>query len=256
MRGPELSEMYYGEMRDLDVQVAVLPIGSTEPHAFHLPYSTDTLQVQEIARRACVAANEKGAKALALPATPYGCDANLLGFPFTIDLTPRVLMSLIEDVVRSLVHHGVRKIMLMNGHGGNNAALETVMRELYGRVEAFICVVHWWETAADVTNEVCETKETGHACEFETSLCLELLPDLVRMDLAEKTTTRPVRVPLVQKYGKFCRPWHLFTRNTGIGDPTKATREKGKRIADCAVSRIADMLVELSEKEWDQTFPY
>jgi len=106
-------------------------------------------------------------------------------------------------------------------------------------------------------NAVRETAEIDHADEIETSVALALFPQFVNTDAAEPSPTNPSRLPLLQKYGgKFSRPWHLFTRNGGVGDPTKATRAKGEKVVQATVERIADILVELCAVKYDERFPY
>jgi len=252
-----LADMCYTQTRKMPVEVAVIPAGATEVHALHLPFGNDTFQVGEVARRSAELANEKGARTLVLPALPYGVDGNLLEFPYTLHIQPSTMHRVLADLIRSMRHHGVRKVVLLNGHGGNTSALETLIRELYGQLDSFIALVNFWTVATDVEEAVRETEAVEHACEVETSYALALHPDKVRMHLAEKTETRRSRLPTLEKYGgKFTRPWEKFTRNGGVGDPTKATAEKGERIIGATVERIAEMLVELSNAEMDEMFPY
>lgn len=252
-----LADLCYAETRDRKVEVAVIPVGATEVHGLHLPFGNDTYQVEEVARLSAERALEQDAQVLVLPSLPYGIDANLLEFPYTLHIAPTTMMQVLGDLIKSMRHHGVRKVMLLNGHGGNCSTLETLIRELQGQVDTFVAMVNFWMVAADVADEVRETTQIEHACEIETSYALALYPEKVRMDLAEPTTTNESRLPLLQKYGgKFSRPWHLYTNNGGVGDPTKASKEKGKRIIQVTVERLAEAMVELSQAEMNDRFPY
>lgn len=253
----ELFKMCRADLEGRRYEVAVLPIGATEVHAWHLPFGNDALHAAEIARRSAERAAERGAHVLVAPTIPFGCSPDVMSHPFTISVRPTTLFRLFEDEITSLSAHGIRKFVFLNGHGGNTGTLEAFSREFYGRCDAFIVSVDWWTTVADVIKEVQETDEIDHADEIETSESLALFPDLVRMDAAEATRANRTRLPTVEKYGgKFLRPWKLYTRNGGVGDPTQATREKGERIVEAAVSRIAEMLVELAQTQHDGKFPF
>ena len=252
-----LEQMCRADLPKERFEVAVLPIGACESHGMHLPFGIDTLQASHVARLAAERAADKGARVLVLPAIPFGCDQNLLEFPYTVSLQPSTIVNVFDDLIGSMVHHGLKKFLLLNGHGGNSGTLDVVLRELYNKYDVFVARLDWWTVAADIAAEVQETDEVEHAGEIETSISLALCPDLVRMEAAERTATNPTRLKLLQKHGgKFSRPWHLFTRNSGVGDPTKATREKGIKIVNVAVQRIADILAELSGTEHDGKFPY
>jgi creatinine amidohydrolase len=192
-----------------------------------------------------------------LPTIPFGCSPDVMAFPYTLSVRPTTLFRLFEDVVASISAHGIRKLMILNGHGGNTGTIEAFTREFYGKYGAFLVGLDWCATVADVIKQVQEVDDLEHADEIETSQSLELCPDLVRMDAAERTSTNRSRLPTLERHGaRFMRPWHLYTRNGGVGDPTKATREKGATIVAAAVARIADMLVELARAEHDERFPY
>jgi creatinine amidohydrolase len=131
MREWVLAEQNHAELRGHKCEVAVLPFGATEPHNLHMPYGTDTLQVEEIGSRACERAFRKGAEVLLLPAMPFGVNTNHLQIPggLALSVTPTTLLKLLEDIVDSLQRQGVRKLLLLNGHGGNE--LKPLMRELH-----------------------------------------------------------------------------------------------------------------------------
>lgn len=253
----ELFKMCQADLKGHAFEVAVLPIGATEVHAQHLPFGNDAIHASEIARRAAARATEKGAGILLTPTIPFGCSPDVMSYPYTISVQPTTLFRLFEDQITSLRSHGIRKFMFLNGHGGNTGAIEAFSREFYGQQGVFIVAVDWWVTVADVIAQVKETDELDHADEIETSESLALCPDLVRMDVAEGTRSNPTQLPTVLKYGgKFLKPWALYTRNGGVGDPTKATREKGEKIVSVAIERISGMLVELAKAKFDGPFLY
>ncbi len=255
MADARLSHLRMPEVVEREFEVAVLPIGSTEPHARHLAYGTDSFAVEEFARQMVEEANRRGARCILLPMMPFSTNVNLDDCPWAMSLRPRTLLDFVRDVVDSVVRQGVRKVLILNGHGGNTGTLMSGLRELHGRCGAFVALAEQWSASSDVEQEVMETAERGHACEQETSVMLHLCPDHVRMEAAEPTRTR--KTIFSQRRGlSFVSPWHAYTINTGIGDPTKATAEKGRRMIEAAVDRLATTLKELSDAPIDDLFPY
>lgn len=249
-----LQELTLKDVMGLSFEVAVLPVGSTEPHGLHMPYGSDFYEAKAVAERVCERAVSMGAKVVMLPALPYGSNRNSLGFPMTINMDQSTLNVVVKDIVDSLEKHGVRKLVILNGHGGNDFI--SLMRDLYGRTKVFIVTVNWWTVFEDVKGEILE--EPGeHADEFETSIGQALFPHLVHMEHADDGSVRTPKVgSLAQPWARFTRPWHLLTKNSGYGNPSKASREKGERILEIVVERIARLLKELSDVEMDESFPY
>jgi len=249
-----LSHLRMPEVVERGFEVAVLPIGSTEPHAYHLDYGTDTFAITRFVERAVEAANERGARALLLPTLPISCNENVRKCPWAVSLQPRTLMDLVGDVVRTCERNGVRKVVIANGHGGNTSVLQAAQRELSSKCESFVGMVECWVLAHQVELEIMESEERGHACEMETSVMLALAPDHVKMEEAKETKGRR---PIFSGGAiTFVPYWHIYTRNTGLGDPTKATAEKGERMISVAVERLAEALKELSEAPMNELFPY
>jgi creatinine amidohydrolase len=252
-----LEESCQADLKGKSIEVAVLPIGSCEVHGMHMPYGSDAFQAAILARRGAELAAARGAAVLVLPVLPYGCDENLMEFPYTVGLSPSTILKILDDLVGGLAHHGIRKVLLLNGHGGNCGTLDAALRELYGKHKVFLARLCCGSVAPDVVEAVRETSELEHADEMETSVALALFPQLVIMSAAEPAPSNPSRLPLLEKHGgKFSRPWHLFTRNGGVGDPTKASRAKGEKVVQATVTRIADILVELCALKYDERFPY
>src|SRR5437764_11147700 len=174
-------------------QVAVLPFGATEPHNLHMPYGTDTFQLDTLANRACERAFEAGARVVLLPTVPFGVNTNHLQVPgaLVLSVTPTTLLRLLTDLVDSLERQGVRKLVLLNGHGGNE--LKPLTRELHHRTGVFLCLCDWFRMARDVYPDLFE-RPGEHADEVETSLGLAFFPELLRPDLADDGAARPTRL--------------------------------------------------------------
>lgn len=251
----ELQRLTLQDVRQKDFQVAVLPFGATEPHNLHLPYGTDIFEASHIARRCCEWADERGGSVVLLPTIPFGQDRNMLGFPLAISLQQSTLNTIVSDVVESLEKHGVRKLVLLNGHGGND--FKALLRDLHGRSSLFLSQVNWWEVAKDVEDGIFERGAGDHAGEMETSLVLALLPDLVHLEHADDGATRESRFDAINRgWAKIARPWHLVTKNSGHGDPRAGSAEKAERFLEVITERIGRYLLELSQSELDERFPY
>lgn len=255
MRPWLLSELNYGEIKGRPpFDVAVLPLGATEPHNLHLPYATDTFQVLSIGELACARAHEGGAGVVLLPAIPYGTETNLARFPLAMNLNPTTVKAVLADLVESLAMSGVRKCVLLNGHGGND--LKWMLRELHGKTPVHLFACNWYKMAADRHAAIFESAG-DHAGELETSMGLAHFPHLVKMDRADPGSLAPSRFEAVERgWVEFTRPWHLLTTNTGAGDPRPATAAKGTAITEAVVARLADFLVALAGSPIDETFPF
>jgi len=250
----KLQELTYKVVRERRFEVAVLPVGATEPHNLHIPYGSDTFHGEKIAERCCEAAHTMGARVVLLPTIPYGVDSNQLEFPLAIHVGQPVLDAVVAEIVRSLEHHGIRKLVVFNSHGGN--AFKPLLRELYGKTTVFLALVDWWKVGADQVAEIFE-HPGDHADEMETSVGLALFGDLIHLEDADDGAVRPSRFEAVNRgWVQITRPWHLLTKNAGVGDPRAATAEKGERYVALVVERIARFLKELSEAEIDEEFPY
>lgn len=259
MRPWKLAETNFGAVKEHEYEVAVLPLGATEPHNLHLPYGMDTLEGDLVGEKICEAASGRGAKVILLPTVPYGTHTNQMAFPFAMNLNPDTLGAVITDLVDSLVQHGIRKIVLLNSHGGNE--LKPVLRQLYGKTPASLFLCNWYAIIDDVYDQIFDRPD-DHAGEMETSLALAYVPELVdrrpdgslTADQGEKAATRFEAVN--RGWVSITRPWHLLTTNSGAGNPHAAAAEKGRRLMEILVERLARFLVELSAAELDERFPY
>jgi creatinine amidohydrolase len=206
--------------------VAVLPLGATEPHNLHLPYGTDVLEAETVGEKICEEAHRRGAKVILLPTIPYGTETNQMAFPLAMNLNPSTLGLVIRDLVDSLAHHGVHKLLLLNSHGGND--LKPLLRELHGKtpVQLFLC--NWYRVLADIERQIFERPD-DHAGEMETSFALAFFPHLVAMNVdgtlaADEGSTAACRFEAVNRgWVSITRPWHLLTTNSGSGNPHAAT---------------------------------
>lgn len=261
MRPWILAETNYGHLKSHPAEVAVLAMGATEPHNLHLPYGTDAFEGTEIASRACEAAYNRGAKVVMLPTMPYGTQTNMAAFPLAMNLHPTTLLAIIRDLCGSLALANVRKLLILNSHGGND--FKWVLRELANQTPVKLFLCDWFRgLTAEALKDVSFEHPDDHAGEMETSLGLAFFPDLVAKNpdgtlAADDGATRKTRFEAVNKgWVSISRPWHLLTTNTGSGYPHAASAEKGRKLMDAVSTRLADFLVELSNSPLDDAFPF
>ncbi|MGE3809081.1 MAG: creatininase family protein, partial [Gemmataceae bacterium] len=171
-----------------------------------------------------------------------------------LSLQPTTLLQIITDIVDSLERQGLRKLLLLNGHGGNE--LKPFLRELHARTSVFLCLCDWFRMAADVYPTLFE-QPGEHADEVETSLGLAFFPELVKKEQADEGAAQPTRLAAVNKgWVSITRPWHLATTSTGLGNPQLASAEKGRKLMEVVVERLTGFLVELAGLPMDERFPY
>jgi creatinine amidohydrolase len=137
-----LDETPYKLLRRLSIEVAILPWGSVEAHNTHLPCGTDIMEARMIGREAARIACERGAKVLVLPAIPFGVNTGQFDVPGTINMNPSTQMAVLEDVVTSIEHQRIPKLVVLNGHGGNE--FKWMIRELQPKHRIFLSALNWW----------------------------------------------------------------------------------------------------------------
>lgn len=242
-----LSSLTWKTVRKTRYEVAILPWGATEPHNYHLPFYTDGIESDYVASESARRAHSLGAKVIVLPTIPFGVNTGQLDLNMTININPATQSMILRDVVDSLSHHKVLKLVILNSHGGND--FKQMIRELQPQYpDVFLCTVNWWQIA-DQPKFFEETDD--HAGEMETSVMLAIAPDLV-LPLSEAGSgkTRPFKIKaLRERWAWTPRKWTQATTDTGAGDPRKATAEKGRKYLETVTSEIADFLVELSRAD-------
>lgn len=241
-----LGDVTYKATKDTKYDLAVLPWGATEAHNLHLPYATDTIETDRIAAESARIAWEQGARALVLPTVPFGVQTGQLDVPFCINLNPSTQLQILRDVVDTLARQKVAKLVILNGHGGND--FRTMIRELLPTVPMFICNVNWYQV---VDAKSYFTDLGDHAGEMETSVTMHLAPDLVLpLSQAGSGQARKYKFKAFQEGWAWSpRRWTQVTKDTGVGNPAQATAEKGRRYVEDVTRKIAEFLVELARAD-------
>lgn len=223
--------------------VAVLPWGATEAHNYHLPYATDTIQCDALAAEAARRAWERGTKVVVLPCVPFGVNTGQLDIKLCLNMNPATQAALLADLVHALEGQGVLKLVIFNGHGGND--FRQMIRELQPRTRVFLSAINWYK----IGDQRSIFSDLGdHAGELETSVMMHVASELVR-PLAEAGDgrERPSSIAGIREGWAWApRRWRQVTADTGIGNPALATAEKGKRYAEIVTSSIAQYLTDLA----------
>ena len=235
-------------------EVAVLPVGAVEPHNRHLPQGQDFRHTTHVARESCRRAWDACRSVICLPALPYGVDCNLMTFPIAIHVSQATLDAMVREIVLSLRAHGIRKVVILNGHGGNDFV--PLIRQIQCDTDVHVFLCDWWTVGADVYDEIFD-KRDDHAGQLETSVALALFPDLVELDAAGDGSTREFRFEaLRRRWVRTSRRFDRLNDHCASGDPTGASPERGRAYLDVVCKRISDFLVELARAPIDEHFPH
>jgi len=241
-----LNELTWQTVRDVRYEVAVLPWGATEAHNFHLPYSTDNVETEAIAARAAERAWQQGAKVVVLPVVPFGVNTGQLDIRLCINMNPSTQALLLRDVAKSLAGQGIPKLVVLNGHGGND--FRQMIRELQPNVSMFLCTVSWFKV---VDPKTFFSDLGDHGGELETSVMQHVAPDVVRpLSEAGPGKARQFKIGGFREGWAWApRQWTEVTNDTGVGNPAAATADKGKRYVEAVAGKIADFFVDLAKAD-------
>jgi len=238
-----LAETNWKTLKYAPVEVAILPWGATEAHNYHLPYGTDNIETEKIVAESARKAIEKGARVIVLPGIPFGVNTGQLDIRININMNPSTQYAILKDITDVLSRHGINKFLIVNGHGGND--FRQMIRELGACYPAmFIATCNWYQA---IDQSLFFEEGGGHADEMETSLMLYLAPDLVlSLDEAGKGSAKKFRVQaLNEKWAWSERKWTKVTEDTGIGDPSKASREKGEKYFKAVTDELSKLILDL-----------
>lgn len=241
-----LGESTWTSVRDAAYEIAVLPWGATEAHNTHLPYATDVIESEAVAAESARLAWNDGARVVVLPAIPFGVNTGQLDVAYCVNMNPSTQALVLADVVRSLEPHGARKLVVLNGHGGND--FRQMIRELQPETSLFLCALNWY---ACVDPAPYFEEPGDHAGELETSTMMALVPELVHpLADAGPGAAKRFRVPALREGWVWApRRWTQVTDDTGVGNPAHATADKGRRYLDAVCRRIAGFLVDLARAD-------
>lgn len=251
----ELLELSWPAVKALSRDTpVVLPLAALEQHGHHMPVFTDSLLLGEVLRRVKA---EVADRILFAPLYWLGNSEHHLDFPGSMSAAPRTYLDTLRDMAENFIRHGFRRIVFVNGHGGNIVPAQQVtfeLRQKYrDRNDLLLLSLTYWTAGADPLKDVPGLKQDhmGHACEWETSMMLRLAPYLVVGDVAKVPD-----VPFGRAFEPAHRAWVMPDRSVPghIGYPQYASAEKGEALFQSfatAVTVLLNRVVAWDGREWD-----
>ena len=252
----DLTDLKWNEVDALSRDVPiVIPVAALEQHGRHMPVFTDSMLLGEVVRRVKLH-RETSDKVLFTPLQWLGNSEHHLDFPGTMTASPRVYLDLLRDMAENFLHHGFRRILILNGHGGNIVPAQQAFFELRQkyRKQSDLCLVTttYWTLGGQPNKQSPDLQQSqmGHACEWETSMMLRINPHLVG-DLA------PLRsVSFGEGFSPAHRAWITKDRTEPghIGDPQYATADKGELLFNVFtqdVIRLLNRMLAWNGTSWD-----
>lgn len=247
----ELASITWREAKEAveTAKLAILPVGSLEQHGPHLSLDTDMAVAQALAERLHA---DLGDAAVLCPPVSYGLSEHHMGFPGTMTLRPDTFLSIFGDLVESLEKWGLRRILVINGHGGNIDALRLVSRKARRDRGVLVAAIMWAQLAAEEIAGRVTSPSYGHACEIETSVAMHLVPDRVTSHLITGPSGRRSIDPLTDPprnlvdQAVWMREW---TEDGALGDPTLASPELGKELVEIIYERVLSFARRLADQD-------
>lgn len=240
----DLSVSNYGTASQHQYSIALLPWGATEPHNLHLPYLTDAILSHDVAVDAAEIARKRyNILAMVMPPMPLGAqNPGQRDLKFCIHYRYETQKAVLTDIVASLHHQGINRLLIVNGHGGNT--FKSMIRDLAVDFPNMLIASSEWF-------KVCPAKDFfdcpgDHADELETSVMMHYHPELVNLDEAGAGKSASwASQALAKGVGWVPRKWTSVSRDTGIGSPALASADKGKRFAEAVADNYAQLIHEL-----------
>ena len=237
-----------------EIDVALLPVGAIEQHGPHLPLDTDAFDADYLARRVAEACSEP--RPLVLAPISYGVSYHHADFSGTVSISNDTLAKLVYEVGISVSRNGIKKLVIINGHGGNSPALNYAAQMINRDAHIFVCVDTGETSDVDIY-QIVETPNDVHAGEIETSTGLATRPHLVRMEQAKKQVPKfsSRYLDFTSKRGVL---WYAYTRKISpsgvMGDPTRASADKGKKIWEIMIAHLVSLVEDLKRLTLEEIY--
>ncbi len=227
--------------------VCVVPLGVVEKHSEHLPLGTDCYIAH---RLSCLAAEKE--PAVVYPSFFFGQIYEARCFPGTINIRPRLLLDLLMDVLDDIGRNGFKKIVLYNGHGGNNHLLGFLAQCSLWEQKPYELYIPMSRLSPEGEKEwetLVEAPYGGHAGEYETTLMLGMFPELVKTERIPEKPAKPLGRfdPLPATYNAIW--WYADYPDHYAGDASKANENKGRKLVDLSVDYLAQFIAMVKADE-------
>ncbi|CAN5712077.1 creatininase family protein [soil metagenome] len=241
-RNPHLlSDLTAKDLREGGFDTAFLPIGATEFHGDHLPFSTDTIAAETLCLRF---ASELDA-ALVLPALDYGMSLHMMAWPWSLALRPETLTKVIIDIAESLLQHDITKMVIVAAHDGNPPCIENAARELSDNHGMVLAILEGWQEMAHGLLAGDWDIDLDHGGQSEMSMTLYAAPHLARQEFAVDLPRQNFDHPVTVR-----GPFSNVVPHGYSGTPSKGSAAEGAAIVDAISSRVVPFLRNLEENGW------
>ncbi|WP_435098654.1 creatininase family protein [Halarchaeum sp. P4] len=239
-----LADATWTEADAAAVDVALLPVGSTEQHGPHAPLGTDALAAETVAE---AAADAYDGEAVVAPTVSVGVSEEHRQFTGTLWVSPDTFRAYVRETVQSLAHHGWTDVVVVNGHGGNVPALGEVCATISRHDDAYAVPFTWFDAVGEHSSEM------GHAGPLETAFLRHTDPDLVREDRVEAA-----RDGASERWGEWVSGTNLahdsaeFSENGVVGDPAEGDAERGEELLLLATEALCNLIDAVVARETDR----
>ena len=234
-----LSEATWTDAADIDADLAVLPVGSTEQHGPHAPLGTDRITAEAVADAGVERFDDE---AVVAPAIPVGVAEEHRDFAGTLWLSEDTFRANVRETVASLAHHGWDRVVVVNGHGGNVGPLREVCARITRHDDAYAVPFTWFDAV--------DAPDMGHGGPEETSAIRHVRPDLIREERLDEAAENGA-----DGWGEWVSGVNLaydsaeFSENGTVGDPREASAERGEELLDDASDALASVLDAVRERD-------
>lgn len=252
MRNYILAETNWKYLKDQKIELAILPWGATEAHNFHLPYSTDVIESDYIASESAKIAYNKGAKVIVLPTVPFGVNTGQSDILLDLNIYPSTQRAILNDLIEVLDRQSIHKLIIINSHGGND--FKPILRELGAKYPKMFLSLCNWYSAFDKSKYF--ENDGDHADEMETSIMLNIAPNLVLpLNEAGEGIERNIKIDGIKNGLAWTeRKWSKVTYDTGIGNPYKATAEKGEIFLKDLTEKLAELYIDICKSDQENLY--
>ncbi|AXR76503.1 creatininase family protein [Natrarchaeobaculum sulfurireducens] len=237
----KLRSATWTDVADCETDLALVPVGSTEQHGPHAPLGTDVITAETIADAATERSDREIVRA---PTIPIGVAEEHRQFPGTMWVSAETFRNYVHESIASLASHGLDRVVIVNGHGGNVAALREVGARLTRDGTAYAVPFTWFDAVGDHSSDM------GHGGPLETALLAHLEPDLVREDRLEEA-----RAGAADGWGEWVSHANLaydsaeFTENGVVGDPGEGSADRGAELYDLATDALVRLVDAVAERD-------
>jgi len=237
----DLRSATWTDVADCETDLALVPVGSTEQHGPHAPLGTDAITAEAIAD---AATERSDREVVCAPTIPVGVAEEHRQFPGTMWVSDETFRNYVRESIESLAHHGLDRVVIVNGHGGNVAALREVGARLTRDGTAYAVPFTWFDAVGEHSSDM------GHGGPLETALLRHLEPDLVREDRLEDA-----RAGAADGWGEWVSHANLaydsaeFAENGVVGDPAEGPADRGAELYELATDALVRLVDAVAERD-------